>query len=375
MSMGCLIKIRRSPFWQARYLNKSGVEVQRSTKTKDKGQAEAILAGWALQAHLEGQPGLCQARVRRVSAEMSRLIGGDTTPVATYQGARDAFLARTKAMGYETYINRRSALRSFDAYLDQLGSVGGVGIPLEDLTRPMVAGYRDFYLAKGQAPGTVRQRLEVLHLLWEETIQDGLVRHNPVTGVLVREPKPRVKEKVKKRVALSKAEGMRLVDAATVDELVAIVVGLDTGARIGDAFGMEVPRVDLEQGKIEFWVEKSDVWHTVYLFPNTVGFLREFLAHHHPARLDHRLMRGEARFLMPSLGVPSGPEVSAADHKSALTAADDAIGALVERAGIGEWVTRPSGRRTRDSQGPVLWGRRPRTGACRFSRRRRLNSL
>jgi hypothetical protein len=76
---------------------------------------------------------------------------------------------------------------------------------------------------------SVRQRLEVLHLLWEETIQDGLVRHNPVTGALLRETKPRVKEKVQKRVALSIAEGMKLVNAATEDELVAIVIRLDTG--------------------------------------------------------------------------------------------------------------------------------------------------
>jgi hypothetical protein len=256
MSMGYLIKIHGSPFWQARFPDKSGAEVQRSPKTRDERQAEAILAGWALQAHLERQPGVCQARIRRVSAEMSRLVGGDTTSLAAYQTTRDAFLARSKAMGHETYLNRRSAVRSFDAYLDQLGSAGGVDLPLEDVARSMLAGYRGFYLAKGQAPGTVRQRLEVLHLLWEETARDGLVRHNPVTGVLVREPKPRVTEKVKKRVALSKAEGMKLVDAATMDELVAIVVGLDTGARIGDAFGMEAPRVDLEKGKIEFWVEK-----------------------------------------------------------------------------------------------------------------------
>jgi len=345
MSMGYLIRIHGSAFWQARFPGKSGVEVQRSTKTRDRKQGEAILAGWALQAHLEREPRPCQARVRRVSAEISRLVGGDTTPVATYQAAHDAFLARSKAMGHETYLNRRSALKSFDSYVDQLGPVGGVDIPLEDVTRPIVAGYRDLYLAKGQAPGTVRQRLEVLHLLWEETIRDGLVRHNPVTGVLVKEPKPRVREKVKRRVALSMAEAMRLVDAATVEELVAVVIGLDTGARIGDAFGMEAARVDLDEGKIEFWIEKSDVWHTVYLFPPTIEFLREFLGHHHPARLGRDLMRGDSRSLMPSLGVPSGPEVSATEHKSALTAADDLVGALVERAGIGEWVTRPSGSR------------------------------
>jgi len=86
-------------------------------------------------------------------------------------------------------------------------------------------------------------------------------------------------------------------------------------------------------------------WHTVYLFPPTVECLCEFLGYHHPARLGRDLMRGDSRFLMPSLGVPSWPEVSASEHKSALTAADDLIGALVERAGIGEWVTRPSGSR------------------------------
>ncbi len=208
-------------------------------------------------------------------------------------------------MGQETYINRRSALKSFDAYLDQLGSAGDVSIPLDDVSRPMVAGYRDFCLAKGQTPGTVRQRLEVLHLLWEETIRDGLARHNPVTGVLVKQPKPRVNVKVQKRVALSMAEGIRLVDVAAVDELVAVVMGLDTGARIGDALGMEAQKVDLDEGKIQFWVEKSDVWHTVYLFPPAVEFLREFFGYHHPARLDRDLMHGDSRFLMPSLGVAS----------------------------------------------------------------------
>lgn len=44
MSMGYLIKIHRSPFGQARFPDNSGVEVQRSTKTRDRKQAEAIPA-------------------------------------------------------------------------------------------------------------------------------------------------------------------------------------------------------------------------------------------------------------------------------------------------------------------------------------------
>lgn len=110
--------------------------------------------------------------------------------MATYEAARDAFLARNRAMGYETHVNRRGAVRSFAACLDQFGPAGGVGISVEDVTRPIVAGYQDFCLAQGQAPGTVRQRLQVLHLLWDESIPDALVRYNPMTGCSSGGPRP-----------------------------------------------------------------------------------------------------------------------------------------------------------------------------------------
>ena len=80
MSLGHVIKVRRSPSWQGRFPDEFGVEVQRSTRTRNKKQAEAILASSALRARLGRRPDLCQLRVRRVSAEMSRLVGGDTTP-------------------------------------------------------------------------------------------------------------------------------------------------------------------------------------------------------------------------------------------------------------------------------------------------------
>jgi len=89
MSMGYLIKIHGSQFRQARFLNGDGKEVQRSTGTNERRQAEAILAGWALQAHSGRQPGLCRTRLRQVSAEMSPMVGRDTTPGATYQATPD----------------------------------------------------------------------------------------------------------------------------------------------------------------------------------------------------------------------------------------------------------------------------------------------
>lgn len=61
---------------------------------------------------------------------MSRLVNGDTIPVATCQAAGNAFLARSGEMGHETYINRRSALKSFEGSLDPLGLAGSMDIPL-----------------------------------------------------------------------------------------------------------------------------------------------------------------------------------------------------------------------------------------------------
>jgi len=82
---------------------------------------------------------------------MSRLVGGDT--------AGDAFLARSKAMGHETYINRRSALKGIDVYLDQIGSAGGVGSPREhEVMGLMVAGLLNKQIAAelGTALATIK---------------------------------------------------------------------------------------------------------------------------------------------------------------------------------------------------------------------------
>jgi len=53
-------------------------------------------------------------------------------------------------------------------------------------------------------------------------------------------------------------------------------------------------------------IDGSPFWQA--RFPGTVEFLREFLGQHHPAQLNRDLMRGGSRFLMPSLGMPSGPK-------------------------------------------------------------------
>jgi hypothetical protein len=243
--MGYILKIAGSPYYQARFVNEHGVEVQRSTKKTNRAEAEALCEFWSVAAMLHRDKTLSRTRVRAVLNEMGKLVGGDTTDVVSYAAAKDAHLAKVKATGVtETLASRKTTLNLFGDYLKDK-----VLFPLEDITRPSVAGFRDQLLRSGLKHSTVLLRIKVLHTFFEEAVSDGIIKHNPCSGVVVKEPKQRGKQqKDGKRKALSFAEGVKLVDTAEVEELAVIVMGLDLSARIGDAFGVRADKIDLNTG-------------------------------------------------------------------------------------------------------------------------------
>jgi hypothetical protein len=333
IDMGYLRKISGSPFWHAVFMNEKGVEIQRSTKTADRARAEEILATWSLAAALIRKKGLCAHRVRKVTVELSKLSAGDNSAMISVLDYEKRFLNCTKVSGAEmTYMNRRSALKKFNEYLDLR-----VAMPLEDLTKPDIAGFRDYQIAAGAEPGAAKQRIEVVHTMYGSAINDGIVKHNPCDGVVVKLPKDKKKQAAKKRKALSFEEGVKIVDCATAVELGAVVMGLDLGARIGDAFGLRLDLINLTTGRITYWVEKPDVWHTVDLFPPTLAFLQEYVEHHRPLT--------DSPLLLYPQGAMSGPDVDEKQRLSEMQPAHDAMRELFDRAGLGEWITRMSGAR------------------------------
>ena len=331
--MGYLVKIKGSSYWQARFINESNVEVQRSTKSTNRADAETKLNTWSLAAQLLRSNNLSKYRTRYVVAEMSKLLSGDTSSVATVASYCDGFLLNSKALTYATYHNRKPVIKAFRAFLN-----GDVLMPLEDVVNPHIVGFRDCLLKQGQTPATVKQRLEVLNTLFAQAVTDKVIKHNPCAGVLVKQPKAKHKAAQRKRKALSFEDGVKLVDAAKeVEELVAIVVGLDLAARIGDAFGLDLTKIDLQTGRVSYWVEKADEWHAVDFFPDTVSFLQEYVACHRP--------KTDSPLLMPSIGLIAGPDSHENERRSKLQGALKGVAALVERAGLGEWMTNVLGSR------------------------------
>jgi len=331
--VGYLRKIDNSPYWHAVFLDAHGEEVQRSTKTTNKQTAANILNHWTTTATLLRDKALCSHRVRNVVNELSKLTAGDSARVVTARAYSRSFLVSVKSSEVQpTYNNYRSALRLFAKFM-----ADRMTMPLDDITKPIIAAFRDHLLETGNKPESVQQRIEVLHVMFADAIDDGVIKHNPCDGVQVRIPKHRMPTMTKKRKALNYQEGVSLVDNATPEELAAVVLGLDLGPRCGDALGVEASNINLQTGRIKFWVEKADRWHIVDLFPSTLLFFIEYIGHH--------WTNTSANLLLPTLGTDAGPEIDQKTRLSNVGRGFDAMRKLFDRSGLGEWVTRPSGDR------------------------------
>lgn len=333
INMGYLRKIRNSPFWHAVFKNEKGIEVQRSTKTQDKVHAKEILAAWETAAALFRKEGLCANRVRKVVLELSKLAAGNPAAIVPIKAYVKRFLKHNKAaMEFGTFISRRSALKKFQEFLGLR-----VEMPLEDLSKADISAFRDYLIEGGGAQGSVSQVIRILHAMFSSAISDGIVECNPCEGVVVKLPKDKNKQAEKKRKALNFEEGNKIINSATIVELVAVVMGLDLGARIGDVFGLQLNLINLVTGRLTYWVEKADREHTVDLFPPTIEFLQEYVKYHRPPT--------ESPLLLHPLGLMSGPDVDKKQRLSKLHSAHETMRELFDRAGLGEWIKRKSGRR------------------------------
>jgi hypothetical protein len=329
--MGYLRKIEGSPYWQAVFINENNVEVQRSTRTDDRKQADAQLDAWAFAAHLLRQGNLCKHRTRAVVSEMSRLLGGDTTPLITFESYRKGYLALGLASAeIQSYSNRKSGLKAFATCLKEK-----VMLPLEDIVNPDIIGFRDHLFELGHKAETVKQRIDVLHAFFQAAVTEKVIKHNTVAGVTVKVPKKKGKAKGKKRKALSFDEGVKLVDAASVEELVVVVLGLDLGGPYRRCVRSGVaPHQPADRSHHVLGGEGGRMAHGGP-FPRDVA-VSEGVCGVSPRK-------GAIPHLVPTIGVVSGPDVDPKKHRSGVNAALKIIRALVDRARIGELVTLPSG--------------------------------
>ncbi|WP_295449106.1 site-specific integrase [uncultured Thiodictyon sp.] len=204
-----------SPFWWATWTDRTGHRTRRSTRTTNRRDAEAILAGWRLEAH--------------------RATDAQGLPVRTFDALMLAYLKGPSA-DKRADRDRYSAKHLYPAF---------TGRNLATLAPSDVRRYIDDRRAAGAQPGTINREIGLLSsaLNYARREWDWAIP-NPAAGRQLREPEGRVRW-------LSKEDATRLIQSAEAEPKAGhladfIRLALHTGCRRDELLRLEWSRVNLD---------------------------------------------------------------------------------------------------------------------------------
>jgi integrase len=155
------------------------------------------------------------------------------------KGAEDGLIRTRSGDGYKP-----SALRSYQASLEQrvLPELGSVR--LSALTRVDVQDYADRLLAEGLDPSTIRNTLMPLRAIYRRALARGEVTVNPTTGLEL----PAVRGR-RDRIA-SPTEAAALIEALPEHDRALWATALYAGLRRGELMALRCEDIDLQKNVI-----------------------------------------------------------------------------------------------------------------------------
>ena len=232
-----------SPYWWVDVVLPNGKRVRGSTKTEDRGQAEAILAKLKLEAFQEAVLGV--------------------RPKRMWQEAVVRYLS-VKA-NLRSIEDVRRICRNLDVYLGQLA--------LSDITGDVIWSVIQGEMAKGNKPATVNRYLALIRCLlrmardewqWIESFPKIRLLHG----------------EVERDRWLNRDEAERLLAACPVHLAALVRFALATGCRAREIATLEWNRVDLERGTAWLNQTKNGAPRGVPLNSDAVNVLREQVGNH-----------------------------------------------------------------------------------------------
>jgi integrase len=228
--------------------------VFRSTKTKDKKQAQEICRAWHKAA--------LKARNGKLSVDAAReVIAQGVSDVFTHANLESLPSASIRAWG-ETWLQAKAIevgesthtryMPIIERFADFLGDAKSKR-DISTLQATDIAKFRD-HEAKERSRATANLSLKVLRVCLGEAVRQGLLTINP--GVRVKLLKS---AKESKRRAFTLAEIKRILKACgdNTEWRGLILFGLYTGQRLGDLARLTWRAVNLETGEIAFTTRKT----------------------------------------------------------------------------------------------------------------------
>ena len=169
---------------------------------------------------------------------------------------------------------------SFKSVKDLIG-----GLKIKDLTPGVIVRTLESLKAKGLENSTVKYKLEVLSVILNRAKLDGIIAHNPATGIVKRLNLSRDKGGEEVKAFTLEQRGLFLEAAETSPNKTLFRFLLGTGARIGEALALRVGDISGQTAVIderilhgELGTPKSGVARTVDLTQDLAGRLKTQVA-------------------------------------------------------------------------------------------------
>lgn len=259
--MASLRKFKASRFWFAVYRDAAGNQCNRSTKIPVAGEGDNVrvrgkdaadkqrLAEQIARTYEDMERGHpTEQHVQKVLLDIFAKVNKRRIEPAVTETFFRAWLGRVKTRRGEGRTLVRYE-RVVERFLDSLGSRRTV--QLADILPDDVQAFIDRLAADGKASATVRIEHKILGAVFTDALKQGRIGNNPAAAVSV----PASAGESRKPFEWHQVQA--ILQAAKGDWKTAVMLGVFTGARLGDCVSMEWRHVDFQNHVVRFRPSKT----------------------------------------------------------------------------------------------------------------------
>lgn len=234
------------PNWYAAFYGAEGTRCFKSTGTPDKRLALQIALQFEETVKQARQERLTMKRVRDTLSGIYASVHGEELPADKTGEFLTQWLERKESeLAASSFSDYRKSIHEFLAFIGPRKEK-----PLDSITQTIVANWRD-KLLKTVSQGTVRKKVKMLRVAFNDAIREGRARENPAANVKLRKSTKRV------RVPFTGEQINRLLAAADQEWQGMILTAYYSGVRLGDIASLDWDNVDLQAMEIRFSATKT----------------------------------------------------------------------------------------------------------------------
>ncbi len=239
----------KSPFLYAHFTDGAGKRFMRSTKSKDRREAQRIAETWEDAARSAGKGDLVESQARKVVSDLLERTGLRRIDGDTVEGYFGAFLStKEPTLSPASFSLYEQVVREFLAHVPALRER-----PLSAVSTSHIEGFIARQVAVGKSNSTANKFLKILRVPFSRAHRQGLTLTDPTASV---EPR---RSDGETRHAFTREQIAALIAAADDEWRGLIITSYYCGGlRLGNASRLTWKNVDAERGSLRFHPVKKD---------------------------------------------------------------------------------------------------------------------